>query len=512
MKLKVINPITALIVESSLDEMNSLTKLLTYTNTANLYLLKRHSLNRQWKRSSPDGWLKRLEELKKDVKKTLIFKDDQGRPYIRPASISYLKDDLNIEVENLISYPTPKPVPWAKKLPFELKDYQKQSKEKLIEAKHANVQITTGGGKTAAILSICRDTGFKTAIIVPSRSIFHEVFEAFETHFGKGKIGKFGDGKKVIGKRFTVCIGKSIANIKPNTPEWEFFSNLDMLCVDESHTWGAESLEEICHGVLSNVPYRTFFSATQTRGDGAVALLQSIIGPTVHILSTKQAIEEGHICPHEFNIVSLNSSNAGFTSSDPLEIKRIHFLNNKNIANFIARIANADATINGRQTLVLVEELSQIKLLLPLLKIPYVVAHSESNKERLKELGFSKVDPTESVETFNKNEAKLLIGTSCISTGTNIFPTHNTFNWCGGSSEIETKQGPVGRSVRFMERNPWKDNCSPKPKSIIWDFKVNDISVLDKHLEKRISYYEDSGSQIREIDLNATKTKKTGGV
>jgi hypothetical protein len=41
--------------------------------------------------------------------------------------------------------------------------------------------------------------GLKTAIIAPSKSIFNELLTKFEHHFGKGKVGAFGAGKKKLG-------------------------------------------------------------------------------------------------------------------------------------------------------------------------------------------------------------------------------------------------------------------------------------------------------------------------
>jgi len=295
-----------------------------------------------------------------------------------------------------------------------------------------------------------------------------------------------------------------LVNVKPDTAEWEFFSKLECVMVDESHTFGAETLETICYGVLNDIPYRFFLSGTQTRGDGTEKLLQSIIGETVYSLTTKEAVEGGYICPHDFRIVEIESSNPNYVVQDVLEMKRVHFLKNKNIASFIAKLANAEATTRRRQTLVLVEELEQIAMLLPMLKVPTAIAHSEKKLDRLQTLGLTKVDTSESVEKFNKGEALVLIGTSCISTGTNIYPVHNSINWQGGASEIKTKQGSVGRSVRLDSANPWASfarNCVPKDKATIWDFHVYDVDIMSRHLQLRLEYYGDSGSEIRFIKL-----------
>lgn len=504
MELQVLSPTRALVASATADERSSLIKQLSYTNTANQHQLKRHYNNHWYRSKNPDAWKIALEELKKSVHNCLVFSGkeiaDLSADYIRPGSIPYLSG-VELSCRSSIVYPTPKKVAWAKPLPFELHPYQEESWDKLIKVKHGNVELCTGSGKSAIILKVCRETGFRTAIVAPSQPIFQELLEKFEHHFGRALVGAYGDGKKKLGKLFTICIDDSITNVAPGTEEWEFFSTMNMICVDESHTWGAETLENICHGVFANVPYRLFFSATQTRGDGAEKLLQSIIGQTVCHLSTAEAVEKGYICAHDYRIIEIGSSNPNYATADAIDMKRIHFLRNGNIAQFIARLANADATTSRRQTLVLVEELGQIAALVPLLKVPFAYAHSEKRAQRLLELGLSKVDRKESIDKFNRGEAMVLIGTACISTGTNIYPTHNCVNWQGGTSEIKTKQGAVGRSVRLGKSNPWAHLCAPKLKATIYDFLVSDVYIMARHLEDRVEYYSDSGSEIKYISF-----------
>lgn len=553
MRFNIETPTRAYLDGFSASEVETLKDELTYTNTNRAQDVKRHYGNVWLRRKDGAAWQEKLDELKSLVKNTLVFTADDGRLYIRPGTIPYTDPKKYGATPPTYAFPTPKKIAWAKMLPFELHPYQEESVVELLKARHANVQICTGAGKSAIILKLLRETGFRAAVIAPSKSIFLELLEKAEFHLGKGNVGTFGDGKKKIGKKFTICIGDSLANVKPGSEEWKFFSNLDMLIVDESHTWGAETLEAICHGVLDKVPYRFFMSATQTRNDGAELLLQSIIGKTVVTLTTKQAVAGGYICPHTFHILSVESSNPNVNSADVMEMKRIHFLGNKNIAAFAAKLANAEAA-SGRQTLILIEELSQLVMLKKLLTVPFAFAHATKKKDELFKLsmnllapaekarltkiindlennledeerfnkidkiketitknGIDKVDPAESVEKFNKAEVMVLVGTSCIATGTNIFPTHNTVNWVGGASEIKTKQGAVGRSVRLHKHNPYKDKCVEKKVSRIWDFDVYDIDIMSRHLIERLTFYQDSGSEIKRINLNAQKVQ-TGGV
>ena len=494
MNLTITTPIKAYLTDYTDDELYSLRKELTYTNTAIQHLIKRHSDNFRWKNQNIHSWEAHLEGLKKDLKKCLVFEDEEGL-YIRPGSIPHLSV-FNLQIENRVKYPVPKKMAWKNPPKFILYPYQEDSWIKLLAEKHGNVSLCTGSGKTKTIVRLCRETGFNAAVIAPSKAIFYELIEEFEHYLGKSNVGTFGDSKKKIGKKITICIGDSLSNVKEGTVEWEFFSKIEAIYVDESHSWASESMEEVCHRILSNASYRWFFSGTQVRGDGSQVLLDSIIGKCVHELTTEQAVLGGYISPHKFNIVETESSNPNFQSKDALAMKREHVLRNKNICSFVAKLSNAVVESKGEQVLVLVEELQQISDLVKLLAVPYSVAHSETKPARLLELGLNKVDVSESIELFNKGISKVLIGTSCIRTGCNIYPVNHCVNWIAGASEVATRQGCVGRSVRFARQNPWAKNCGPKPFATIWDFDIPNQYVLRSHLQKRLSYYEESGRDL----------------
>jgi len=496
MKLLIASPTKAYLLEYTDEEFQTLTKKLTYTNTAVQHLIKRHHNNYNWKQRGFDGWNNHLESLKKDLKPCLVFQEGD-RYYIRPGSIPYIADCFTgLEMENNIVYPTIQKMAWKHPPKFNLYPYQEESWINLLKQKHGHVSITTGGGKSSIILKLCRETGFNAAVVAPSKSIFYELLENFEHHLGKSNVGTFGDSKKKIGKKITICIGDSLCNIKPDTPEYEFFSNLQAIHTDESHIWGSDSLEQVCHGLFANVPYRWFYSGTQVRGDGAQSLLDSIIGKRVYELTTEQAVTGGFISPHKFNIVEIDSSSPSFQCNGGLEMKREHVLRNKNICDFIVKFTNAIVAAKKEQVLILVEELQQIADLVKRLTVPYAIAHSETKPARLLELGLEKVDPLESIEKFNKGDAKVLIGTATIRTGCNIYPVNHCINWVGGSSEVATRQGCVGRSVRLAKHNPWSNKCGLKPFSTIWDFDVKDIYIMGSHLEKRIQFYQESGPDL----------------
>lgn len=362
--------------------------------------------------------------------------------------------------------------------------------------------VTHNCGKSFILLMIARQMGIPTVVVTPSKSIFNELLKEFQTRLGKKYVGGYGDGKKQIDKLITISIGKSLTMLKESSDAYKHFKNKQLMLIDESHTFAANQLETVCHNVLSDVPYRMFVSATQTRGDGTEKLLQSIIGKNVLEMDLKQAIDDGYLCPLNFSIIETFSPST-LNKKDPIECKREHLLYNNEVAKIAANIANASARHGDQSTLILVEELRQIQMLTKLLEVPYGYVHSAAKKEAAV-WGLDKVKLQEQVDAFNEGEIKVLIGTRAISTGTNMYPTHNVINWVGGASEIMTKQGTMGRSTRKLEISKYKNKHVPKPYTQIYDFKIKGQPILDRHLSTRIRYYQEADGNIVHISTIGT--------
>ena len=494
MKIVIESPTIAYLQDYTKEEISSIKKQLTYEDGKVLEQLKRHRRKTWWQQKDPYSFAQHEEILKDQLFECILKKDSNGY-WIRPASIPYIKD-IDFELVNKINYPSLNPIAWHSQPEFNPYGYQSDSTSKLLKIKHGNIALPTGCGKSFILVLLTREIGEGVVIVTPSKAIFKELYAEFQTRFGKHMVGGYGDGKKDIKKPITIAIGKSITMVKKNTEAYDFFKNKKALLVDESHTWGANTLENVCHGVLKDVPYRLFVSATQTRGDGTVKLLQSIIGKTVLEMSIEEAISKKYLCPLKFAVINTFSPST-INKRDPLECKREHFLYNENIAQTSAKIANASWNVKSESTLILVEELRQIEMLVKYLKVPFTYIHSSSKKEA-EVYGLQKIDMQKEIERFNSGEVKVLIGTRAIATGTNLYPTHNTINWMGGSSEIITKQGAMGRSTRWIKEK-YKPFHKEKTHTKIWDFEVEGISILKNQLKRRVRYYQENGETVRFI-------------
>ncbi|HBI00544.1 MAG TPA: hypothetical protein DDY18_02865 [Flavobacterium sp.] len=495
MDVKVISPTKAIVTRIDEGEVVALTKKLTYTNTSVAFQLNKHYKNRWFKQKDPIGWQELHDALQPKVKNCLL-EYENGEYWLRPGSIPSVGEYVD-KYENQIEYPALKPLKWAVKPDFEPYSYQTTAVERLINIKHGNISLPTGCGKSYILLLLAQQMGLDVVVVTPSQSIFTELLEEFQLRLGENMVGGYGDGYKDIKKKITIAIGKSLTMLEPDTPAYNFFKNKKVMLVDESHTFAAEQLNDVCHGVLKDTPYRMFVSATQTRNDGTEKLLNAIIGKNVLDMSLEEAISDGYLCPLNFTVIETFSPDTR-KIADPTKCKRVHFLYNRNIASIVSKIANANWTMKQHSTLILVEELEQIEMLASLLTVPFTYVHS-ADKKKAQEFKLNKVSSKEEVARFNKGEVKILIGTKAIATGTNIYPTHATINWMGGASEITTKQGAMGRSTRKLEISKFKHLHQPKPYTMVYDFRVKNVPDLDKSLAKRCGYYKEAGGKLHYV-------------
>ena len=504
MQLQIISPTKALVLNAINEDYEKLREELTYTNTSISYQLKKHYKSNWLKQNKPDEWQNRLEELKANVKKTLLYQEN-GQTFIRPGSIPQL-DGWFSKIESKIVYPEAKaPYPWYKKPNYEPYSYQTETVDLLIENAKSGVpcaaQLATGLGKSYIMALATRKLGLRTLIVTPSTSIFYELLGFFEQCFGPNKVGTLGDGKKKTNKPIVIAIAKSITALKPDSEDYKNIRNMQVVMGDESHTLPAETLDATFHGVLSEIPYRFFLSGTQTRGDGSVPLLHAIIGKVVIDKGLAWGIENGYLSKLDFTIVNVPTSNPNYWNGDPIKMKRSHFLYNSHIVEFIAKTASAVARTMNKSSLILVEEIEQISLIAAKLTVPYTYVHGNTlKKDELSKYGLENRNLENEIERFNKGEIKVFIGTRCVSTGTNFYPTHFGFNFQGGSSEIGTKQGIMGRMTRLLEKSRYNTLHSPKLVSRLFDFNV-DVEELRGSFYKRLGFYKESKCPIKGIEF-----------
>ena len=484
-------------VPAAVAETPACRALLTYTDKKVERLLREHK-RALWKRARYgeewyDGMAEKLAAAKRPC---LLYRDEDGvyKTYAGLAGEVAKTFGLEYRDDNGL-YPELGFFPW-KKQPPPLREYQKEAVDRLGAARHAGVEIGTGLGKSLIIAYLVHAHGLKTVVMAPSKSIASQLYTMFSEYLGKARVGMYGDGKKQF-KQVTVAISAALAKVTPGSEAWNSLCDAKVFVADESHLVPAETINEVCTGLLRDVPYRYFFSATQTRNDGSELLLHGIAGPMVYRMTVEDGINAGFLAGLSFKMFRVTSQ-APSCSDDPNELTRIHLLYNPAVNALAGAIATRASQQLGQQTLILVDELPQIVSLGPHIRVPYEFAHggipymSANDRARvtrgedvrnLRDIlpnRFHKSDVVDLVKRFNAGEIPVLVGTSAICTGTDIQTAHNLILIQGGKSEVKFRQA-VGRGTRRVPGK--KEHCT------IVDFDVTNVATLHRHAQTRADVY-----------------------
>jgi superfamily II DNA or RNA helicase len=459
------------VLDATEDELHSARSFLTYRDKTIEMEIKRLKSNPYMaNRFGRDYVEDKMEELKQQLNKTLLFEDFNGY-YTYPGLANPLKELFRCSFENRVEYPEFKLIPWLNKPVHEMYYYQKDSVDVLIKNPHANVELPTGSGKSRVILELAKKSGLKVLVVTPSLSINEQLHDDFTEALGKKNVGMFGGSKKKLDRKITIATAQSLARIELDSETHELLKKVDVLIFDECHLTAAKTFEYVCVQLLEKTPYRWFVSATPSRGDGKDKILQGVIGETVYHKEIQELQEEGYLAKINTMIFDVESPST-YIDSNHVKLNQRHVYQNTQIADTVAALVN-QATSAGLPTLVLLDEHSQEELLKNRLKVDYAYARSGSDVSKI-------------VEDFNNGKILCVVGTSAVSTGTNFLCVRLTVSWQANRAKNKTKQGAIGRSTR-IHKSSGKTECK------LVDFRITNIPLLKRHADERISYYKEVG-------------------
>jgi superfamily II DNA or RNA helicase len=452
----------------------------------------------------PEGYAEHIAQLQAERHKCLLRQDGDGLYYTMSGLAGRVAHHLDLQVKNEVFYPDFKGTAWVKPPKHDARQYQNDATEKLLEAKHAAVEMGTGLGKSRIIMMLAKEIGLKTVVMTPSRSIAGQIYDDFVEHLGKKYVGMYGDGKKDFKKKFVIAIGASLTKVEPSDPAYEELSSAQVFIADESHLCPADTLVKVCEGLCSTAPYRFFFSGTQIRGDGLEIVLEGITGPIVYSMSVKEGVEQGYLSKPHFRMFNVKSEE-DFHSNDANEMTRKHLFYNPKINKLAAGIANQAVTKLGHPVVILIDEMEQFAHLLPYLKHEVGFAHGGVTKDNASKVpsAYHKSDPKALVKKFNAGELPILIGTSCISTGTDIRAVKTIIDLVGGKSETQFKQA-VGRGTRLKpdgNNEFWFFDFRPVLAGDGPDTDFSDLSVVYRHAINRAQLARDIYPDFKETTL-----------
>ena len=446
-------------------------KALSFKDKSVQYQYEKLKKNKWAAQKDPIRYLADLEKLKSQINKSLLFHDDDGF-FTYSGVFNHLKEYLRlynheIKYSNQVNYPGYELLPYELNYkPTQLRYYQSEAVDALLEHKHASISHPTGAGKSIIIEKLTKTLGLKTLIVAPTVSIASRLYSDLLKAFGKKYVGMVGNKKREFSKKITVAIGASLIRLDDSEEIKELQKN-QVFVVDESHMWAADTLAKIAIELCGEISYRFFLSATQQRGDGRDLLLESVIGPVVHKKTYRELVNEGFLADLHVNMILMKSTSDYSNPNNPVRMSQAHYIYNKEVLNYASQLIN-EYQDKGDPTVVLCDEHEQLKLVSNKLKYTYEVASSDT-------------DVVDVVNKFNAGECKLLLGTSAVGMGTDIKPVKRLFILQYGSSETQFKQA-LGRATRLVDG---KTSCQIYVFHVVEGFSAgvthfkNQLKILD---------------------------------
>ncbi len=443
--------------------------------------------------SDPE-YQEKLAALKLARVKSLLFQEKDGSYFTHSGLQTKLSRLMNCPPnKSSFELPERRSIAWETVPEKQPRPYQTEMLSKLLEVSHGAVEVSTGLGKCFVVMMLCKVLALKTVVMAPSISIAEQLYTDFLKHFGKRKVGRFFAGKKESDKLFVIAVAASLTKVEEGTEAFDALQLSKVLLVDESHLVAAFTLAKVCQGLFGDVPYRYFFSGTQIRQDGLELLLEGIIGPVVFEMTVKEGVDQGYLAKPLFRMIKM-LSHSTYQSKDANKMTRKHLYYNPNV-NRIAGSLASKMVDSGKQVLILIDEMAQFNSLLPFFRHPAAFAHggvTVDNKDSVPK-DYHDSDPNALVKKFNDGKIQILVGTSCIATGTDIRNNKVSIYLVGGKSEIAVRQGAIGRSTRLVE-SIGKTSCA------IFDFAITNIPVLNRHAEERSKIYKETYDTYQELD------------
>lgn len=442
--------------------VSRLSKLLSYKDKSKEYQLKRLA-NRSWTKKT-----QQYQDLKKQVYSSLLYTTKEGHLIISSGFYDVI-EQMGIDIEDRRTE-TGKdiPLPWIKK-PYDLRDYQEEAVELMLNNHRGIINFATGLGKTLLTIYAIKKIKKQALIVVPSTSIGDQFYEQLVLAFGENKIGYYGDGSKKI-KDITVGIAASVNKNVEVFKEKE----LGLIIIDETHHTPADTFFNITKK-LGNTGKIFGLTATDFRSDGKDIMITAGCGPVLIRRDIRWGVENGWLAKPIFMMKNVDTGNFKQYKNDKLKNYKSHVLNcppmKEEILNDIRKFMTA-----GKMVMCLVSEVAHGNEISQQLGIPFATGLDKKSQEY--------------VDQFNSKKISGLIGTTgMIGEGTDTRPVDVLI-----LANFIASKGPVIQAVgRGLRLYPGKKCC------IVVDYCPTGSDMLSRHAKQRLKYYREITSKIKII-------------
>jgi superfamily II DNA or RNA helicase len=452
-----------LVITNPTDALRSFVKEhLSYTDKSKQYQLRRMSKS-IWSRSTP-----LYAQLQKEVKGKL-YEEVDDKIITSSCFVELLKPLFNCQSILDLRGQTGKTIalPWVKK-PYDLRDYQEESVQLMMNNHRGVINLATGLGKTLLATHMVKRYKKKTLIVCPSESVAKQFYNEFVACFGTAKVGFYSGKKKKIAE-LTVGIAASVCK---NIDEFKK-ADLGLVILDETHHTPANTFYDIAQG-LGDVGKMFGLTATDYRSDGKDIMITGGCGPVLIRRDIKWGVANKWLAEPLFFVKQVFTLGKDF-KDDKLKSYKEHVLNNIMMKQQIQDDA-AKFMAAGKSVLILVDEVAHGEELSKALNIPFATGLDAKSQDYVDQLNSGKVKGL--VGTDGK------IGEGSDTKNVDVLVLAN----------FVASKGPVTQAIgRGLRMQGIKTHC------IILDYIPMGSTMLQRHGFNRVKYYEEITDKVKLI-------------
>ena len=441
---------------------------LTYTDKAKQYQLRRLSRT-VWGRTSP-----LYKQLQQEVQGKLYTMNGNDM-MISSAFYGYLLENFPNEMKMASILDNRKHtgakivVPWVNK-PHPLRPYQQEAVDLMLSNYRGVINFATGLGKTLVATHLVQQYKKRTLVVCPSDSVAKQFYDQFVECFGKKKVGFYGGGKKQISE-ITVGIAASVSKY---VSEFQA-ADLGLVIFDETHHTPATTFFDIAEG-LRGVGKIFGLTATDYRSDGKDIMITGGCGHVLIRRDIKWGVENGFLAEPYFIIREIPTAGRDF-KDDKLKSYKEHVLNNQIMKSRIEGDAKA-MMASGKAVLILVDEVAHGEELSKALGIPFATGLDKKSQSYVDDLNAGKIpglvgtDGKVGEGTDTKNVDVLIL------------------------ANFVASKGPVTQAIgRGLRKQGTKTKC------LILDYIPMGSTMLSRHANNRIGFYEEITDKVKVITI-----------
>lgn len=372
--------------------------------------------------------------------------------------------------------------------PWEMRDYQVEMVNALIENGGGIGIAGTGAGKTSMTAALAKvyelAAGYRSIIIVPDKNLTDQTFREYE-RFGLD-VGEFSGDRKDMKHQHIVSTWQSLQN-NPN-----FIQDFQVIIVDEAHGLRGNVLTKLLTEYGKDIPYRFGVTGTMPKAESDALAVKVAVGLVQYTIPAHVLQEQGYLAKLQIDVIQHTIDFKPQYQKYLDEVEEVKpstyrqfvdgyfpdYTNEKNYLQghkerleWIADYIKAKHELKRGNVLCLVNGVRFGKKLADM--IPGAVFLS--GKDKMK-------DRREVYQQFKDNNDVTLIATVQIaSTGLDIPRIFNMIGIDMGKSFIRTIQS-IGRGLRKAEDKDsvhFTDICA-------------DLKYSRKHLTERKKYYKEA--------------------